>query len=103
MITHHDLGIPCHGYKDGIDTRAKRCCVNVADLQADQEGKGNNNNGILALGIIGRISELEIKVGQECSYIAYQHGAGGKHRPYQTFVDKGIDAAALDQSVHICQ
>lgn len=43
VIAHQHLWIPRAGDEDGVDAAAEWGCEDVADLQADEEGEGDND------------------------------------------------------------
>ena len=72
--------IPRHSNKQGINPTTNRSKDDTADLQADQEGKGEDDGGEGAVGVVGRVGELEVEVGEEGAEVGCRcrgHGEDG--------------------------
>lgn len=65
VFAHQDLGIPRHSRKDGLNAAAHGCHKDLADLQTNNERKSHNDSGEVALGVITRVSELQVQVRQQ--------------------------------------
>lgn len=77
VVVNHDLRIPAHRHEDGLDTTANRRHEDLAHLQADHESKGHNDSGKVAVGVVGRLRELQVQVGQQGADVGNEHGAHG--------------------------
>lgn len=64
VLAHHNLGIPCSSHKDGLDTTLQRRGEAVGDLQTDEESIGDDDGSESAVGVVGRVSEDEVEVGE---------------------------------------
>lgn len=87
MITDHHFGVPGRRHKDGVDATGQRGCEDVADLQTDEECKGNNHHGVLSVRVIGWVCELQVQEGEQGGREANECGAEGEDRPNEAFVD----------------
>lgn len=96
VVPDHDLGIPRHGHKDGIDAAAERRGEDVADLQADQERKGADDDREVAVGIVRGLGELEVEEREQRGGEADEERAEREDGADQALVDEGVDAAVLD-------
>lgn len=63
VISNHNLGIPRHSDKDGIDTAAEGRGEDVADLQANEEGKGADDNSEASGRVVRGFSKLKVQEG----------------------------------------
>lgn len=63
VLAHENLGIPSGGDEDGVDAARQRRREAVGDLQADEEGVGNDDGGESAVGVVGWVGEDEV---EEC-------------------------------------
>lgn len=102
MVPHQDLRIPSTCDKDGIDTAAERRGEDVADLQANEEGEGENNRRVRAITVVLGRREDQVAVGHESAGVTDEHGADGEDRTDKAFVDKCVDAAIFDQTDALC-
>ena len=64
VLAHEDLGIPRGGDEDGVDATGQRHGEAVGDLQADEEGLGDDDGRELAVGVVARVREDEVEVGE---------------------------------------
>jgi hypothetical protein len=78
VIAPHDLGVPTGSDKDGLDTAGDGCGEDVCDLEADEERKGQDDGGVLAVVVVGWVGEVEVEVGQEGAGVCDEEGAEGK-------------------------
>ena len=98
MISHQNLWIPCARNKYSIDAAAEGRGEYVANLKADQEGKGNDDGRVLAIVVVGRRGEDDVAVSEEGAEIGDEGRADGKHRADEAFVDESVDAAVFYHS-----
>ena len=84
VIAPHDRGVPTSGDKDGLDTAGDRGGEDVCDLEADEEGKGQDDGGVLSIVVVGRVGEVEVEVGQKGTGVCNEEGAEGKNRSNET-------------------
>lgn len=61
VVGDHDLGVPCHSDKDGINTTAEWRGEDVADLQANEKGKGADDHGEASGRVVRGFREFEVK------------------------------------------
>jgi hypothetical protein len=64
VLAHHDLRIPRGSNENGLDTALQRRGEAVGDLQADEEGIGDDDGSELALRVVGWVCEDEVQVGE---------------------------------------
>lgn len=93
MIADQDLRIPAHSHEDGFDSAADGSHEDLTDLQADDEGEGHDNSREVSIGVVARLSELQIQIRQQGADVRHKDRAHGDHRPDETVVDKCVDAA----------
>lgn len=79
VIAPHDLGVPTSSDKDGLDTAGNRCGKDVCDLEADEERKGHDDGGVLAVAVVGGVGEVEVEVGEKGTGVCDKEGAEGKY------------------------
>lgn len=99
VIADHHFGVPSSRHEDRINTTAQGCGKDVANLQADEESKGYDNDRVLAVRVIGRVGELKVQVRKQSGGETDKGGTEGEDWTNQTLVDKGVDAAIFDQSM----
>lgn len=88
MIAPHDLRIPTGGNKNGIDTAGDGCGEDVCDLEADEEGEGHDDGGVLSVVVISGIGKVEIEVSQEGTGVCDEEGAERKDRSDKAVLGK---------------
>lgn len=88
VIAPHDLGVPTSSDKDGLDTAGNRCGKDVCDLEADEERKGHDDGGVLAIVVVGGVGEVEVEVGQKGTGVCDEEGAEGKDGSDETVLHK---------------
>lgn len=85
--------IPRHTHKNSLDTTSDGRQEDLADLQADDEGKRHDHSGEITIGVVVRFGELEVQVRQEGGDVSHAHRAHGKYGAHEAVVDEHIDAA----------
>lgn len=60
MIPHEDFGVPRGRHEDSVDAARQGRREDVCDLQADDEGKGDDYGGEAAVGVVLRLREEEV-------------------------------------------
>lgn len=97
MVLVHDLGIPAHGDKDGVDAAGQRRGEDVCDLEANEEGKGHDDGGGSAVAKvvveIARVAAaedagLEEEVRDEAADDADEEGAEAEDGTDEAFLYK---------------
>lgn len=91
MLPDQNIGIPAHSNKERINTTADRGHEDPAHLQPNQEGERHDDGSEGSALVVGRIGEVEVKIGQECAEIGNEDTAHGQDWPDQTVVDQNID------------
>lgn len=77
MIFHHDIRIPGHSDKNGVDAAAERCHEYLADLQPDQEAECHYDWRECAALVVRRVRKLEV---EECEEGTEVCDEGRSHR-----------------------
>ena len=75
MVSHQHLRIPCTRHHEGLHAAAQWRREDVADLQADQEGEGDDDDREAAVSVVLRIGELEVEVGEQGAGVGNESGA----------------------------
>ena len=98
MITHEHVGVPRSCDKDGVDAAANGCHEDLADLEADEEGKGHDDRRESAGVVVARGSELEVEKSEECAEVGDEGGTHGEYGADQAVVDECVDAPVFHHS-----
>lgn len=64
VVIHHDLRIPCHCDKDGVDATANRGREDVGDLEANKECESNNDRRERSVRVVGWSGEDQVQIRQ---------------------------------------
>ena len=64
VLAHHNLRIPRGSHKDSLNATLQRCSEAVGDLQTDEESIGDDDGSESAVGVVGRVGEDEVEVGE---------------------------------------
>ena len=95
MIAHQDIRIPSGGDEKRRDAAADGRHEDLADLQADEEGKGHDDGGEGAAVVVGRRGELQVEEGEQGAEVGDEGGAHGEDGADQAVVDERVDAAVF--------
>jgi hypothetical protein len=115
VLAHHDLRIPSGSDENGFDTALQRRGEAVGDLQADEEGVGDDDGSELALRVVGWVGEDEVEVGEavevtvswvvilldgndnlQSADVGHEGRAHGEDGTGQALVDESVHSAVLD-------
>lgn len=98
MIPHQHIRIPRRRNKYGVDAAADGGQEDLTDLQADEEGKGHDDGREGASGVVFRLGELQVEVGEEGAEVGHECGTHGQDGTNQAIVDERVDAAVFHHS-----
>ena len=99
VIAPHDRGVPASSDKDGFDTAGDGGGEDVCDLEADEEGKGQDDGGVLSIVVVGRVGEVEVEVGQKGTGVCNEEGAEGKNGSNETVLYMLVVETKMDTGV----
>ena len=99
VLIDHDLRVKRRRDKDGVDAAGNGRGEDLADLQADEVGVGDDDGGELAVAVVAGLGEEQVQVGEQGAGVGDEGGAHGQHGADEAFVDQGVDAAVFDQAV----
>src|SRR5262245_58555765 len=80
VVPHQNLRIPGRSHKDGVDAAAQGRGEDVADLQADKEGKGDDNGRVCPRAVIRRVGEDHVDVCKKRTCICDESSAHTEDR-----------------------
>jgi len=95
MILPQTIRIPRHRHEQRISSAADRRHEDLADLQADEEGKGQDDGRVGAGTVVLGLGELEVEIGEEGAEVGDEGGAHGEDGPDEAVVDERVDAAVF--------
>jgi hypothetical protein len=86
VVAPHNLGIPARCDKDSLDAARQGRREDVGDLEADEEGKGNNDGRVRSVAIVGRVGKEEVEIGEEGASITDEESTEREDRANETFL-----------------
>jgi hypothetical protein len=118
VLAHHNLRIPRSSHKDSLNTALQRRGEAVGDLQTDEESVRNDDGGESAVGVVARVGEDEVEVGEaveggillatsrslsrgvegnlQGTDVGYEGGTHGEDGTGQTLVDQRVHSTVLN-------
>lgn len=96
MIAHQHLWIPGASDKDCVNAAAERSRKDVADLQANEEGKSDNNRRVCAILVVGGRSEDEVEIGKEGTCVSDECSTHTENGADQALINKRVNSTILD-------
>lgn len=88
VVSPHDLGVPSHGNKDGVDTAGQGCGKDVGNLETDEESKGHNDGCEVAIAVVAGVGKEQVQVGKEGAGVGDEDGAKRQNRSDQAFLSR---------------
>jgi len=70
VLLNHDLRIKSRRHENSIDTTTDWRSEDLADLQTDEEGVGNDDGREVAVGVVAWLGENEVEVGEQGASVA---------------------------------
>lgn len=89
VIADHDFGVPGGGNEDGVDAARNRGGKDVGDLEADEEGEGDDDGSVVASPVVDGVGEGDVEIGEEGRGVADKGGAEGEHGADETVLQRG--------------
>lgn len=94
-IPHQHLRIESHSHKQRRDTTLDWHQEDISDLETDEESKGHDDHREGVVGVVGRLGEVHVKVGEQGAEVGDEDGAHGEDGVDEALVDEGVDAAVF--------
>lgn len=94
MVTDHDLGVPASSNKDGVDTGGNWRGEDEGDLEADEEGEGDDNGGKATVLVVLGFGDEKVDVAGEGACVTDEHRTERQNGPNEAFLERwlvGID------------
>lgn len=89
VVAHQHLGVPSRCDEDSVNAARDGGREDVGNLQANEEGKCNNDGRVAASLIIRRVGEDQVEVSEEGTGVANEGGAEREDGADETFLDDG--------------